>query len=98
MFELERTHEANAAYARLKGNPAEKARYGAVKKTLEFLSENPRHPGLQTHPFSSVEGPKGEKVFEAYAQQNTPAAFRVFWYYGSKRGTIVLLTITADLK
>jgi hypothetical protein len=98
LFELEWTDEANAVYARLKGNPAEKARYGAVKKTLEFLSENPRHPGLQTHPFSSVEGPKGEKVFEAYAQQNTPAAYRVFWYYGSKRGTIVLLTITADLK
>ena len=98
MFELEWTDEANAVYARLKGNPAEKARYGAVKKTLEFLSENPRHPGLQTHPFSSVEGPKGEKVFESYAQQNTPAAYRVFWYYGSKRGTIVLLTIPAHPK
>ena len=98
MFELEWTDEANAVYARLKGNPAEKARYGAVKKTLEFLSENPRHPGLQTHPFSSVEGPQGEKVFEAYARQKTPAAYRVFWYYGSKRGTIVLLTITAHPK
>jgi hypothetical protein len=98
LFELEWTDEANAVYERLKGNPAEKARYRAVKKTLEFLSENPRHPGFQTHPFSSVVGPKGEKVCEAYTQQNTPAAFRVFWYYGSKRGTIVLLTITAHPK
>ena len=95
MFELEWTDEANAVYQRLKGNPAEKARYKAVKKTLEFLGENPRHPSLQTHPFSSLEGPNGEKVFEAYAQQNTPAAYRVFWYYGPQKGVITVLTITA---
>ena len=95
MFELEWTDEANAVYQRLKGNPAEKARYKAVKKTLEFLGENPRHPSLQTHPFSSLEGPNGEKVFEAYAQQNTPVAYRVFWYYGPPRGVITVLTITA---
>ena len=95
MFELEWTDEANAVYQRLKGNPAEKARYKAIKKTLEFLGENPRHPSLQTHPFSSLEGPNGEKVFEAYAQQNTPAAYRVFWYYGPQKGVITVLTITA---
>jgi hypothetical protein len=95
LFELEWTDEANAVYQRLKGNPAEKARYKAVKKTLEFLGENPRHPSLQTHPFSSLEGPNGEKVFEAYAQQNTPAAYRVFWYYGPQKGVITVLTITA---
>lgn len=95
LFELEWTDEANAVYQRLKGNPAEKARYKAVKKTLEFLGENPRHPSLQTHPFSSLEGPNGEKVFEAYAQQNTPAAYRVFWYYGPPKGVITVLTITA---
>jgi hypothetical protein len=95
LFELEWTDEANAVYQRLKGNPAEKARYKAIKKTLEFLGENPRHPSLQTHPFSSLEGPNGEKVFEAYAQQNTPAAYRVFWYYGPQKGVITVLTITA---
>ena len=85
MFELEWTDEAKAVYTRLKANPSEKVRYEAVKKTLEFLAENPRHPSLQTHPFLSLEGPKGEKVFEAYAQQNTPAAYRVFWYYGPQK-------------
>jgi hypothetical protein len=24
----------------------------------------------------------GEKVFEAYAQNNTPGAYRIFWQYG----------------
>ena len=98
MFELEWTDEAKEVYNRLKGNPSQKIRYNAVKKTLKYLSENPHHNSLQTHPFLSLEGPNGEKVFEAYAQQNTPAAYRVFWYYGAKRCTIVLLTITAHPK
>ena len=98
LFELEWTDEAKAIYAQLKTDPAKIVRYKAVKKTLKYLTLNPRHPSLQTHPFLSLEGPNGEKVFEAYAQQKTPAAYRVFWYYGSKRGTIVLLTITAHPK
>ena len=98
MFELEWTDQAKEVYNRLKGNPSQKIRYNAVKKTIKYLSENPHHNSLQTHPFLSLEGPNGEKVFEAYAQQNTPAAYRVFWYYGAKRGTIVVLTITAHPK
>ena len=98
LFELEWTDEAKSVYKLLKGNPSEKARYKAVRKTLKLLGENPRHPGLQTHPFYSLEGPHGEKVFEAYAQQNAPAAYRVFWYYGQIRGTITVLTITAHPK
>ena len=98
MFELEWTEEAKAIYDLLKANPSEKIRYNAVRKTLQYLSKNPRHNSLQTHPFLSLEGPNGEKVFEAYAQQKTPAAYRVFWYYGSKRGTIIVLTITAHPK
>ena len=98
MFELEWTDEAKAIYRGLKVNPSQKIRYNAVKKTLKYLSENPRHPSLQTHSFLSLEGPNQEKIFEAYAQQKTPAAYRVFWYYGSARGTITVLTITAHPK
>ena len=98
MFELEWTEEAKAIYDLLKANPSEKIRYNSVRKTLQYLGKNPRHNSLQTHPFLSLEGPNGEKVFEAYAQQKTPAAYRVFWYYGSKRGTIIVLTITAHPK
>jgi len=45
-----------------------KKRYKAVQKTLRRLIENPRHPSLQTHQYSSISGPKGEKIFEAYAE------------------------------
>jgi len=94
LFELQWTDEAKATYRLLKDNPPEKARYRAVKKTLKLLAGNPRHPGLQTHPFLSLNGPNGEKVFEAYAQQKTSAAYRVFWYYGPSKGEMTIFAIT----
>ena len=94
MFELQWVEKARESYDLLKDNPSDKTRYNAVKKTLKYLAQNPRHNSLQTHPFLSFKGPNGEKVFEAYAQQKTPTAYRVFWYYGSTRGTIVILAIT----
>lgn len=67
-----------------------------VAKAIRLLSENPRHPGLQTHEYTSLEHPfaTGEKVFEAYAQQNTPNAYRIFWCYGPERGEITIIAIT----
>ena len=94
MFELEWTEEAEATYHQLKGDASQKKRYRAVKKTIQFLTENPRHPSLQTHEFISLRGPNGQKVLEAYAEQNTPAAYRVFWYYGPSRGIITIFAIT----
>lgn len=69
-------------------------RYKAAVKALELLKQNPQHPGLQTHEFTSLKGPEGEKVFEAYAEQDTPAAYRIFFYYGDSRGEIVIVAIT----
>lgn len=54
----------------------------AVLKTLAFMETNLRHPSLNAHEFKSLKGPQGEKVFEVYAQQNTPGTYRIFWYYG----------------
>jgi len=56
-----------------------------VRKTLGLLETNLRHPSLQTHQYRSLRGPKGEEVFEAYAQNRTPGAYRVFFYYGPDR-------------
>ena len=94
MFELVWTDEAKAAYIRLKGNASQKKRYKAVKKTIKSLAENPRHQSIQTHQFFSLQGPNGEKVFEAYAEQKTPAACRVFWFYGTSKGKITIFAIT----
>ncbi|MEK6732536.1 MAG: hypothetical protein AABY55_02830 [Candidatus Omnitrophota bacterium] len=93
IFELHFSKEAEAKLKDLKENRDLAKRYKAVKKALKNLRQNPRHPSLQTHPYSSLKGPDGEKVFEAYAEQHTPAAYRIFFYYGSPRGEIMILTI-----
>jgi hypothetical protein len=94
LFELEWTEEAEQAYNLLKNNSALQKQYKAIKKTLKFLAMNPRHNSLQTHEYTSLIGPNREKVFEAYAEQNTPAAYRVFWYYGPSQGKITVFAIT----
>ena len=68
-----------------------------VHKTISLLAQNPRHPGLATHEFHSLTNPYDPKakVFEAYAQQGTSGAYRVFWCYGPKKGEITLITITS---
>ena len=94
MFELVWADTAKETYNLLKTNASQKKQYKAVEKTIKLLAKNPRHPSLQTHPFMSLQGPNKEKVFEAYAEQKTPAAYRVFWYYGPVRGIITILAIT----
>jgi hypothetical protein len=66
-----------------------------VKKCINLLKTNPRHPGLQSHQFSAVLNPyyPKQKVFEAYVQQNTHAAYRVFWCYGPGKDQITILAI-----
>jgi hypothetical protein len=94
LFEIDLTNEAEENYELLKTDASSQKHYKPVKKTLQYLAENPRHRSLQTHEYSSLLGPSGEKVFEAYAEQNTPAAYRVFWYYGPSKGRITILAIT----
>jgi hypothetical protein len=35
-----------------------------------------------------------KKIFEAYAEQSTPAAYRIFWYYGPGNKQITVIAIT----
>ena len=92
-FKLKFTKEAKTSLQSLKTNDPKK--YKKVLKTLGLMEVNLRHPGLNTHKYSSVSGPNNEEVFEAYVENKTPAAFRVFWYYGPNRDELTILTITA---
>jgi hypothetical protein len=94
LFEIYLTDQAREQLTNLKTDRGLVKRYKAVVKAIRFLSENPRHPGLSTHEFTTLKGPKGEKVFEAYAEQRTPAAYRVFWYYGPQENEITIVAIT----
>lgn len=94
MFEIFLTDQAKEQLNKLKTDRGLLKKYKAVKKSLQFLSQNPRHPGLQTHEYTTLTGPDGEKVFEAYAEQDTPAAYRIFWYYGLGKNQITIIAIT----
>jgi len=96
---LKFTPTADAQLAALENAPSNAGLLGQVRKALGYLEMDPQHPGLYTHEFTSLSGANGEKVFEAYAQNKTPGAYRIFWHYGpdeSKgRKRSVVITVVA---
>jgi len=96
MFELVFTASAQRELERLERIPRYEGLVKQVKKSLGYLQHNPKHPSLQTHPYTSIENPYNpkEKVFEAYAQNKTPSAYRIFWCYGPNKGQLTIIAIT----
>lgn len=92
-FRIAFSEEAEKQLRNLKTNKGLEKRYKAVKKSVRLLAENPRHPSLQTHTYKSLTGPHGEKVYEAYAENKTPAAYRIFFYYGHPKGVLIILSV-----
>ncbi len=64
-----------------------------IKATLDKLQENPRHPGLHTHKYQSLEYDDCD-VFQSYVENRTPGAYRVFWCYGPEKEQITIIAIT----
>lgn len=96
MFELSFTARAHKDLEALERTPRQEGSVKQIKKSLAYLQHNPRHPSLQTHLYSSIEHPlhPKEKVFEAYAQNRTPSAYRIFWCYGPEKHQITIIAIT----
>jgi len=93
-FKLLFTDVADTQMSLLENSMGLKKRELAVKKALAYLESNPRHPSLNTHKYSSLAGESGEEVFEAYAENKTPQAYRIFWHYGPGKGKITIIAIT----
>lgn len=97
--ELRFTPTAEAALHELERDAHRAGLLKQVRKAFGLLETDLRHPSLRTHEFHSLEGPRGEKVFEAYVQSRTPAAWRIFFVYGPDRiekgRKIPVLTILA---
>lgn len=79
-----------------KASPVE-GLFKQVDKCIELLQSNPRHTGLHTHEYDSLTHPynQDQKVFEAYAQNKIPGAYRVFWCYGPDKKQITIIAITS---
>ena len=97
--QLRFTDESDAQLQALAIDPAKKALHKQVLKTLGLLEIDSRHPGLHTHEYHSLAGAHGERIWEAYAQNQTPGAYRVFFHYGPDEGIgknrVPILTIVA---
>lgn len=91
-FRLQYQPEAEEALANLEQIDPKK--YKKVLKTLGLMQTNLRHPRLKSHKYDSICGPEEEEVFEAYVENKTSGAFRVFWYYGPGKNVITILAIT----
>jgi hypothetical protein len=89
--------EAAAAQLRqLESGKGMTKRLKAVRSALGKMEVNLRHPGLQTHEFHSQPCPHGAKLFEAYAENQTPGAYRIFWCYlpPPEKDAILIVAIT----
>jgi hypothetical protein len=91
-FKLVFTTEAREALLLLnKTNPK---KFRKVQKILGLMETKLRHPSLKTHKYDSLSGLNGEEIFEAYVENKTPGAWRIFWYYGPGQSVITIFAIT----
>jgi hypothetical protein len=93
VFELILSGEARRVIDILRTDNSKKKLSKAVVKCLQLMRTNLKHPSLNTHKISGIEGPNGQEVFESYVQNNTPGAYRIFWCYGPERRQIYIIDI-----
>ncbi|MEI8345851.1 MAG: hypothetical protein WCG27_00165 [Pseudomonadota bacterium] len=92
-FELYFTTEGRNQTQTIMDDQAKEGLKKQLKKAFRFLSENPNHPGLQSHPISQFDQIFGGKVFSSYVQNNTPQAHRILWLYGPKLKQITIVAV-----
>ena len=65
--------------------------YKKFGKALYLISKNPKHPGLNTHEVTQLSYRYGDRVWQSYLENNTPAAGRIYWVYGPDRMDITII-------
>ena len=94
-FRLLFTVEAEQNLITLEKDSSTRKRLKAVRKSLGYLETNPKHPSLNTHEYQTLSRQFGIKIFEAYAENKTPQAYRIFWHYGPNKNEITIIAITS---
>lgn len=92
-FKLIFSNEAKLKLKHLESQKSKRLLLKQIRKVLGYMETNLRHPSLNTHKFDGISSSLGD-VFETYAQNNTPGAYRIFWHYGPGKSTITILAIT----
>lgn len=94
MYTLRFTPEADQNLTELENNKNLHKRLKAVRKALCFLENNPRHQSLNTHKHTFLSREYKKEIFEAYAENKTPQAYRIFWHYAPNQKEITIIAIT----
>ena len=90
-FKLRFTNEAKG---QLEGIEHDATKLKKVQKCLHMLERDPRHPGLNSHKYGAMKTEDRRDLWESYVENKTPAAWRVFWFYGPDSETITVVAIT----
>jgi hypothetical protein len=91
-FRLKFTPDAKAALDALEsGNPR---KWRKVNKALKYLKHDPRHNSLGAHKWDTLRGkaPDGGDIWTAYVENNTPSAWRIFFFYDSREQGLIYVT------
>ncbi|MFF7993399.1 hypothetical protein ACFZDG_26835 [Kitasatospora xanthocidica] len=60
---------------------ADSAKLRRVRRALDRLAADPRHPGLRSHRFHALPGHIGRRVFDSYVETGADA-WRIYWTWG----------------
>ena len=74
-------------------NRDEKDLYRKIRKALQYLETNPRHPGLKSHEIDVLTEKYGVRIWESYLENKKAGARRVFWIYGPETKEITIVGI-----
>lgn len=88
------TPEAHANLDELEGDASLRRQCKAVQSALGKMENDLRYPGLNTHEHTEMSRRHGKKIFEAYAQNKTPGAWRIFFHHGPGQGVLAIVAIT----
>jgi hypothetical protein len=81
MPQLKFSRAADEFRAKLENDAGLAKQFKAVRKALGQLELNPWHPGLNSKPWHEDLCPHGDTLYESYAQNKTPGAYRIWWCY-----------------
>ncbi|MFD4661383.1 hypothetical protein ACFWP2_37885 [Kitasatospora sp. NPDC058444] len=62
------------------------AKLRRVRRALDQLATNPRHPSLRTHRYHALPGHTGRRVFDSYVETSADA-WRIYWTWGPDADT-----------
>jgi hypothetical protein len=91
-FRLKLTPDAETSWNALA--TSDQGKWKKVNKALKYLKNDPGHRSLAAHKWDTLRGraPDGGDIWTAYAENNTPSAWRIFFFYDSRDPGLIYVT------